>query len=353
MKKWAISLGIILVVSIAGATTTAGIVARQEVKTYEQNLKENLNKDALKNITIQSDVPIRIETTSGEPYVSFDSKVVGLFDKELKYDLSVKSNGQDTSINISEVSSPEFIDLCIEKFEQIAIVYLPQQDIDSLVVKSQIDSYDDALEYKSKNVNIKHLKLDVHALDLDLTGKYETIEIESGQGNIDINALAPAGVRISGDANIRLKGQYQRVEVQDGNGDVNVYSHIPTNIGIDRYSSESNVKLEGYFNNISVDADYSDIIIDAANAPKKINIFGSPKRSMIMLPDNISGFEATVGKGYEGCDETYTDFDVKSESKTEKIEKLYYGDKITRMLIESSNNENNKNYILKNGRLLK
>lgn len=366
MRKWIISLSILLGVSAIGAGSVLGKIYKQEIKIYEQHLEEELSKESLKNIYITSDIPIRLETTKGKPYVEVESSLRGIVETEPQYRIDVKVEGDSSHIKIKEEDYPQWSMMMHQN--QLATIYLPEQDINELSIKK---SGYQILNYDIEDINVNHLDVEANRGNITLNGEYKTIKLDVDGGNININSKIPSELMIRGRVNADLKGQYNLIDMETYSGRINIDSSIPAKVIIQSagevrmtgsykeidientyeevdiksntvcdlsvYSS-SDMRLEGAFSKVDVKSQYGTINLINTIQPERINLFGDYHDVSITLPRDILGFEVTYKKDYEEQEIIYTDFSTKSGQAGKLIDKVQYGDNSSKIMIEGSNN---------------
>lgn len=334
MKKWMIIFGVLIGVSAVGSGAVLGKIYRQELKVYEQNLEEPLQKEALKNIFIDSAVPVRLETTDGEPRVEFHSSLRGIIDKEYEYKLDIKNEGDTSYITISEEQIPH-INFIVENEQLLATVYLPKQDIKKLSINTGYSYYGYhpgyELQYNISDINVETLQVQSGNADLKLDGNYKNIDVNLGYGKVSINSQTPAEVSLSGGGNLNLKGQYKSIEINNHHGSISVASTTPCRLAI---YGDSTIQAEGAFEKIDIKSNYGDVYLSPTIIPERINLFGQYNGVSITLPKNIPGFEITKNTYYGEDSNVYSDFKTTVGKVGEELEKVYYGDNSTKIVIE-------------------
>ena len=78
MKKWLISLSVIFGVGFITSVILAGKVYYSDLQTYEDYDKQIINVQNLENLYIDSDVPVEVQVTDGEPYAEFSQTFTDL-----------------------------------------------------------------------------------------------------------------------------------------------------------------------------------------------------------------------------------------------------------------------------------
>lgn len=375
MKKWIISLSILLGISVIGTGVTAGKIYKQELKIYEQNIQEMLLDSSLKNIYITSDIPIRLDVTKGKPYVELESCIRGIMKTEPEYKVDITTQGESTYIEVEGYRIENWQPLIMQS-DQLATIYLPEQAITELVIKGGKTGYQ-YVDYNLDNISIEHLNIEAGSMDMSLKGSYKTIKLDTNYGDISINSKTPAELTLKGRGNFDLKGQYSLIDadiynanidinssipakvdikssggdirmlgsyhdidVENGHGNVKIKANTPSNLSV--YAS-ADIELEGPFSKVDIKSNYGNINLINTIQPERINLLGNYQEVSITLPKNVSGFETTYKKNYAEQEVIYTDFNARIGQMGSLIDKVEYGDNKTKMMIENSNN---KVYIL-------
>lgn len=366
-------------IGVVGTGVTLGEVYKNNQTVYEASESATLNQAALENVYIESDVPVRIMPTEGKARVEFEASGHGLMIPEPKYKLDVTSEGKSSYINLKEVQGPE-VYLFTNNIRQELTVYLPEKDMNTLKVVTNTLNYHKSFSYASK-ANINDLVLNVGAIDLDLEGNYNQVDIRSrnsGNGSIKIHSNTPAVMYIEGDCNTNLTGQIQQVHVKNiynSDGEtININSDLEAKIKVDnRYSDvliEGKVKditmntqggnlfvdsntsynilinasdyvdtnLKGMIETATIESEYGNVRLYPTGTPKRIEVLGNDVNVHAVLPADISGFEIkrkTEGYAEEDMNNFYTDFEVKSETMGEQLKRIYFGDEAMKMYISS------------------
>lgn len=373
MKKWIITLSILLSTSAIGSGVVLGKLYKQELRTYEQQLDRALNQESLNNIYVDSDVPIKLEVTEGEPRIEFKSSLTGIVDKEPEYELDVRNEGDKSYITVDAKQIPQMT-LFLKEVDILATIYLPRQDINNLSIISNSYYWINGgtnLYYNLEGININNLKVESDVSRINLDGNYKTIDMNIGYGDAVIRSKTPAEVYVSGSSgNIDLKGQYTLIDIDNHGGSINIDSDIPAEVILNTYGGESklkgkykdieidgsygdiwvesetecdafisssaNVELVGAFKNVDMRSDYGDINLITTTQPQRINLLGEYQNISLTLPANIPGFEVTYQKQYEEQEAVYTDFEAKRGVEQKNIDKLYYGDATSKIKLEGS-----------------
>ena len=362
-------------IGIIGTGVTLGEIYKNNQMVYEDSESANLNQAALENIYIEADVPVRIMPTEGQARVEFQASGRGMMIPEPKYKLDVLSEGKSSYINLKEIQGTELY-LLTNNIKQELIVYLPEKDINTLKVVTGTSTSPKAFSYTSK-ANIKELDLNVGAINLDLEGNYNQMNIRSrnsANSNIKVRSNTPAILNIEADCNVDLTGQLQQVQVKSNDhsygdniyiksdleaqvkvenrvadiliegkvkdiminkqsGNILVDSKTPYDILI-KSSEALDTNLKGMIKTATIDGEYGEVRLYPTGTPERIEVLGNDINVHTVLPKDISGFEIKR-KTEEGLNNFYTDFQVKSETISEQLKRIYFGDEAMKMYIGS------------------
>lgn len=371
---------VLIGIGVVGTGVTLGELYKTRQMVFEASQNADISANALENIYIESDVPVRIMPTQGKPRVEFEANGSGLMIPEPKYDLKVTSEEKTSYINLKETQGSEFY-IFTNNLNMELVVYLPEADINTLkVTTNQGGAYYGGRDFSyTSKANIKELSLNVGSIDLDLNGSYNNIDIKAGSGEVDITSNTPAILSINGGSNVKLNGQLQEVMVdgrsrsnmsklliksaleakidisnsyadtviegkvkeiamRDQGGSVTVNSSTPYNISL---QSQDNVDatLKGMINTAAIEGYSGCVRLYPTGTPKRIEVSGENIGVNAVLPQDISGFEIKkVTNGYneeEYGNNSYIDFEVKSENITDQLRRIYYGDEAMKMFINS------------------
>lgn len=378
MKKWLAILSITFVISFIGCAVLAGRVYYQDLKTYSDYDKKELNPEALENVYIRSYIPVEVYPTQGKPYAEFNQSFVDLVGLAPQYELKVEEKGGSTYINLDQLKEM-ILSLGVKENQAKLCVYLPQQAISSLSVQDlNWFSYDRTPQVIDlEGIDVKHLELKLNHAEVALDGKYDKVNLRINSGRLTMNAKSPAHLYVEGNIEQTLEGQYEKVIV-DGQGQpISMNSTISSDVQINRSNStitlkgkynrinivgnENNVDIHsdsicklttagvdnvingiGLFQEISVSEGYSEVELQSNIIPNRVQLGGSysDTRMTLVLPSNIPGFTVRyVGteKGFNKDDfEVYKNYlldtkyiqsDFKLESSvSDRAELLYtYG----------------------------
>lgn len=368
---------VLIGIGVVGTGVTLGELYSTNQTVYEASENADLNVNALENLYIESDVPVRIIPTEGKPRVEFEAQGNGLMIPEPKYELKVTSEGKSSYINLEETQASQF-HIFTNNFNMKLVIYLPEKDINTLKVQANQGSYyygDKSFAYTS-NANIKELILEVGSIDLDLNGGYNKINIDAQNGSIDIASNQAAIVDIDGGSDIKLSGQLQEITMRDmyrsGGNKLLINSALEANINLNNHYGDTiiegkvkSIKMDGQGGSLTVNSmnpydvfvkshDYMDVslkgMINTATVegyngevrlyptgmPKRIEVLGEQVKVHAVLPENISGFEikkSTQGYSDDYNNNFYVDFDVKSENINDQLRRIYFGDEAMKMFI--------------------
>ena len=252
MKKWLITLSIIVVLGTISSATLAGHVYYNELKTYEDYDKKDLSLENLKSIYIKSDAPIEIHPTKGKPYVEFTQSYTDIVGIAPKYELEVQEKEDTTYIDLEQVKGMS-ISIGVKENKANLVVYLPEKDIEKLVV----DEYSYSYYYRNKkivdlqNINVKELNLNVLNSEIKLNGSYNKVEIDAHSTTLNMESKVPSEVKLSGVTKQDLNGQFERIVVCDNSYEVNINSANESIVELN--CNNSNVRLEGKYEEINID----------------------------------------------------------------------------------------------------
>lgn len=341
IKFGMIACSVLLGIGIIGTGASLGKVYSSKEFVQVTELREELNAASLNNVYLKSDVPIRIETTQGQPYITFNNESIGITIPERTYDLKVREEGDSSYIEIK--AGDTFLDMTLHDDDQEAVLYLPEKAMNKLEVVSNGHGWSD-LTFKSK-IDINELVLDVYHSELQLEGKYNKIDIGTVYGKMDIISHTPAEVNIHSNQNggdLKLSGQYKAVNVDGGYNVINIDSETPYSIFLK--GAQGEIKLKGNVEVAQVEVYGGDLTIDTDDIPKRIQIGADHTDVHINLPETLSGFEALYTSDYVQDQIIYSNFDVKTENIKENMKKITFGDGALGMLLDITEGEL---YILK------
>ena len=407
MKKWII---ILIAIILAGATSSgaiAGHIYYKEMKTYEDYDKKELQVNGIENIFIDSDVPVNIKATQGPAYVEFNQRFTDVIGKAPTYKLEVETKESIAYITLKQKSK---VDLClpvIKENKAFCTVYLPPMTINKLSLEGPLnyswdwDQLEDA-DFDFKDINIKELVVNIGSRgDIYLDGNYEKVDINMGEGKLEMNSKLPSDVKIDGDMACKFTGVYNKINVQ-GHREISVDSKTPAEVSIEGngnimlngsykqidikgpgspdiaiksdtlceanvYTDQGNVKIQGAIQAMTVKTEnFGQVDINTTVIPKRINILGNCNDVKLMLPSNIPGIEVTYNNDYfkeqnnngyreNDSQENYSgeqqqiisDYKMKKNLTEDNVTREIYRDASTKILLEAS--VDNSIYILDNG----
>ena len=140
MKRWLITLSIVVVLGIISSATLAGHVYYNELRTYEDYDKKELSQEALKNIYIRSDVPVEIHPTKEKPYAEFTQTYTDIVGIPPKFKLEVEEGKDITYINLNQIKKLP-LSIGVQENKASLVVYLKESDINKLVVDEYSYNY--------------------------------------------------------------------------------------------------------------------------------------------------------------------------------------------------------------------
>lgn len=382
---------VLIGIGVVGTGVTLGEMYKTNQTVYEVNERQELKATALKNLYINSDVPVRIVPTDGQAYVTFEATGNGVMFPEPKFKLDVTSEGDTSRINLKEIQNTEIF-IFTNNVKEELVVYIPQQDMDTLNVSTNSTNYGRYPFSLSSTANIKNVNLDVSSIDLSLKGSYNNIDIAANNGSVEIVSNTPAQVKLQGGFAAQLKGQIASVDVTKGqyhgsDDTLTIESDLEAKLNINKsygdivvdgkvrelnlntnssslvansstpynatvHTSEyTDVNLKGNLQNVIVEGYSGDVKLYPTNTPKRVEILGDEINVHAVLPESITGFEIKkqMDESYYSYEDDYgntieetsedrnifIDFEVKSENINSGLKRIYYGDEAMKMFIGS------------------
>lgn len=255
MKRWLITLSIVVVLGIISSATLAGHVYYNELRTYEDYDKKELSQEALKNIYIRSDVPVEIHPTKEKPYAEFTQTYTDIVGIPPKFKLEVEEGKDITYINLNQIKKLP-LSIGVQENKASLVVYLKESDINKLVVDEYSYNYynRDKKIIDLQNINVKDLYLNTTYSEFKLNGVYDKVEISAHSSILDMESKADAEVILSGVTKQNLNGKFKKIIVRDNAYEVNINS-----------TKESIVELNGAGDNIHLEGKYARIDINGDN----------------------------------------------------------------------------------------
>lgn len=258
MKKCLVILSIIFGVGFISTAVLAGRVYYEDLQTYEDYDQQKLNREAMKNIYIQSEVPVNIYPTKGEPYAEFNQRFVDLVGIAPKYKLEVEEKGDSTYIELNQLEDLIF-SLGVKEDKATLNVYLPEGQINRLTINNGIYHWN--LRQKQvinlENIDVNELQVQGYTTDLNLNGAYGRVDIFNNNGTLNMTSNIPAELYTSGSMKQYLSGQFKKIVIKGNSDEININSDIATNAEI--YNEGGNIRLEGNYEKINLKAGYSNI----------------------------------------------------------------------------------------------
>lgn len=327
LKVGIAAFAVILGVGIVGTGASLGKLYKTSQLTYKTSLEEALDATALKNIYVSTDVPLRIETTTGTPMVTFESNETGLIIPEPKYELKVRTQGDSSYIDIIN-DNHQFMDFSFDRGRHEAVVYLPEQAIGKL----KIDGHPfNRVEYAAK-VDINELIIDGGSVELGLEGNIGKVDLDVNRVALDMVSHTPATVEVNANSgDVVLAGSYKDVTINElSNGEIKVDSNTPYKVAI---NGAAEVVLKGAIEAAEVSKnDYGKVTIQATTQPKYLQVDSYYSDVRIQLPSDLSGFTSIYEYEYEE-QSFFSNFDLSSQKIGETTKKLTYGDGATQIVL--------------------
>lgn len=328
MKKWFIILSIICAVGFISSAVLAGRVYYEDLKTYEDRDKKDLNKEAIQNVYIESAVPVEVQPTKGEAYVEFSQKFVDLVGIAPHYKLEVTEKGESTYIELNQISEI-LLWLGVKQDDARLTVYLPEGSMKSLSIVGP-DYYGTSNKNQVINlekININDLRIETGHADFNLNGSYGRVSLSAANGTLNMNSTSAAKLYTTGRMKQYLNGAFEKIVIKENNEEVNINSiqsahvEIENNYSVNhlegkyeriklignhnqidlRTDTECKLITEGYenevyangaFRTIDLDEVGSEIEIQTTMIPENIQMLGETSQTTLSLtlPSNIPGF---------------------------------------------------------------
>ncbi len=364
MKKMLVILSIMFCIGVITSAILAGYIYYNELKTYTDYDKQDLNNSALDNVYIDSVIPIQIEQTQGNGYVEFSQTYVDLLGFAPQYQLNITTKGKDSYIKLIQKKE---IGLWLGMQDNTArlTIYLPQKAYETLRIHNErgyFQHYSEEYVLSLENIDIANLNIDIHAADIRLKGNYDHVEVDMNRGSLEMQSDSPAELEVDGDIKTNLLGEYKNISLINQNGNrVDINTSKPTylkirgnnleikargqydKIMIDGYQNmidaksdsicklsiegeNNNITANGAFKEMTFDTSSSEIDLQATVIPRYIKIFGEYLDTVsVTLPSNIPGFEVkyAVKDQYtkDDMDEAYY-----NEAYLSEMEKTIFSD---------------------------
>ncbi|MGL4800059.1 MAG: DUF4097 family beta strand repeat-containing protein [Cellulosilyticaceae bacterium] len=330
--KWGIALcAVMLTVGIVGTGASLGNMYQSAQLTHETKLEEALDVNALKNIHIQSDVPLRIVPTTGEAKITFEGYATGLIVPEPMYAIDVNTQGDASYITIKNKNA-HMMTFLFDGSSEEAVLYLPEQDVKSLKINTGWGNY---VNYQGK-ANIEELTIDGGHVNLDLEGNIGKVDLDVRQATVDLETTVPADVKIVAQrGEINLEGQYKKVNLADLNsGEVSVQSTTPYEVQSQTYNMD--VMFKGPIQVADVRAgEYRDVTIESTIVPKRIAVEAYESQVRIQLPETTPGVKGVWN--YHDYDQNMIDaFGMEKKQVGEYTKQLQYGEGGTELILDVS-----------------
>lgn len=386
MKKWLILLSVLFV---GGGVTSAGLAGSiyfQDRQVYTQHEKEELNRAALNNIYVDTQMPINIEVTDGTPYVEFNQTYTDLIGNAVKYELQVEEKGDATYISLKRGEHSN-ITIDISQNEGSATLYLPKQAINNLTVERNGGEYWYGETYNLKNIDINNLVINSYRASIYLDGSYKNIDI-SGGNLVELKTNTLSTVKINGKGTYNLDGKFEHIDIDNALGDVNINSEVATEIDI---NTSGNINLQGNYNKIdikswggtinvnsgtpySIELEGDNVAADLNGAiqelsseirngnitlntiivPDRIELDGNDNNIELGLPSNVPGFKVIYEDFYSEEDDgnnIKSEFELKEALESQDTLTYSYGN--GKCKITLSKQYNTKLKMIDNGYTIK
>ena len=370
MKKWLISLSVIFGVGFITSVILAGKVYYSDLQTYEDYDKQIINVQNLENLYIDSDVPVEVQVTDGEPYAEFTQTFTDLVGMAPKYQLEVEEKGNSTHILLTQIEDV-LLGLGIRESKAKLIVYLPEGTLERLDIESQnsallnsrnqminlegidigelnINTEKAAINLKGNYKKVNILAMNNSSLNMisgspvklyteflskqHIEGVFEKIDIKESYGIVNINSLQPCKVKLeNNNGTIQLEGQYEKIDLEGRHMEVELESQTQCKLNTQGY--DNMVYASGAFKTMNLEETESEVEIQTTVIPDSIRMLEEANRSSLSLtlPSNIPGITLKYmnpdGGAYDYSNQednsqwTFTDHQFKLESEFLPINK--------------------------------
>lgn len=267
MKRWLIILSIICGIGFISSAVLAGRVYYQDLENYTDYDKKGLQIESLKNIYINSSVPIEIHPTSGEPYVEFNQSFINLIGSAPEYALDVQSKGENTYIELTETKEV-FLRLGVKETKAQLSIYLPQITINRLnIINNGYFNYKRNKQVINlEGINVNELTTNMNETEFVLDGSYEKININASEGKISLKSNKKAQLVAQGSLAYYLTGEFDKITINNSSRDIIIDSNSASSVEINSY--HSNINLKGSYSRVKLSGDHNTIDIHSENICK-------------------------------------------------------------------------------------
>ncbi|MGL4363447.1 MAG: hypothetical protein ACRCSG_09350 [Cellulosilyticaceae bacterium] len=321
----ALKIGMVLCVIIScigliGIGGTIGKMSKYAQFTYEKEMEMNF-AETVKEVHIESNVPVKIASTKGLPRVTFESEINGIMFREPSCQFEVVEENDE--VYITAMSNDKYVAGLTLGYDEELVVFLPEKMLD---VVSVANGWGNDTVMKGK-YDIKELKISSLNNKIDIEGEFETIDIQSDwQSDIEIKTNKAADVNIvSNSGKIKLEGAYSNVYIEGVYGG-NIFVDSETVYDIVIEDVEADVELRGAIKQADVSTRYSEVKIMPTIESKSLKIeslYGDNVN--ITLPKSIKGFIG-VYKHTENEPMIYSNVDLKTQALGGNKTYMEYGD---------------------------
>ncbi|MGL4737573.1 MAG: DUF4097 family beta strand repeat-containing protein [Cellulosilyticaceae bacterium] len=347
MKKLLIGLTLLLGVSVVGASASFGYVLKNEVNTYKIEEEVLLKKESLKKVYIDSEVPTRLCVTEGQPRIEVKGSGIGVFVNKPNYNVEVRAEGDTSYINIDR-DKMGHVGMYFDNEEEV-VIYLAKQDMEQLSLSAYTSYYRNKEMLQLGEINIKNVMIDTRYSNVNLSGNFETIEVNQSGGFVKVDSKSPVRFVGDGPVSLDLRGQFESIDLYNHSGSVRVDSKVPTQVqilGNSYYGQGQEMVLKGAYKNIDVNVGGGEVILDLTTAPERVNVLGEVGRVQIGLPKDIKGYSVVKrnphaeGDYYDEKRSTiYSEFSSSQSQFREGAEMAVYGDGSTQIIVEGYGSE--------------
>ena len=207
IKAGIIVCALTLGVGVIGTGASLGKAYQSAQLVQNIQLEEKISLEGLSKLTINSDVPVRIVTTTGEPKAVFESYMQGIFLPEPVQTLKVRTEGDHTTIDMKNTADT-LVYLPMQEITRELVVYLPEEGVDKLKINMTGYYHKDSITMNGR-MQLAELAINGGDATLDLKGAIERMSIDAYTANVVLSTETPTEVEMRfSNGYVQLDGQY-------------------------------------------------------------------------------------------------------------------------------------------------
>ena len=278
-----------------GVVGTGSALGKLYKDYYDEEvlIEELLDIEAMNKVSIQADMPIRIEETTEQPKVIYKAQVQGIKDLKKEYAVEVETDGDKTVIEVD--NDRQGINFEWVQEEEL-VVFLPKKEMQELIVEAEHAYSLDTFTYSGDNT-IKEVDLTFGGeIKVELKGNYEDVAVEGRYGTLKMSTGTPTELELKGGIQeVELKGAYKQIDTTLESAELKIFPTQPI----------ESIYLEGYAGEVYME-----------------------------LPTGHKGFE--VVKPYDAFEDNnqfYTNVDAAQSIIGETKESRTYGEQETKIFV--------------------